>query len=112
MSPMLRGARVGDQFVQRRGGIVDGTAELHETSTRQTTVSRVPGELLKFVGFSSDVAVLLGLRGVGPRSAFPASAGDDRPTGRPRLVKHQLLILNRSRKRAPNLRLSDRVLAG
>jgi len=28
------------------------------------------------------------------------------------LVKHQLLILNRSRKRAPNLRLSDRVVAG
>jgi putative transposase len=28
------------------------------------------------------------------------------------LVKHQLLILDRSRKRAPNLRLSDRVVAG
>jgi hypothetical protein len=28
------------------------------------------------------------------------------------LVKHQLLILNRSRQRAPNLRLSDRVVAG
>src|SRR5438128_6949873 len=28
------------------------------------------------------------------------------------LVKHQLLILNRSRKRSPNLRLSDRVVAG
>jgi putative transposase len=28
------------------------------------------------------------------------------------LVKHQLLILNRSRKRAPNLRASDRVVAG
>src|SRR5713101_5001171 len=28
------------------------------------------------------------------------------------LVKHQLLILNRSRKRAPNLRLSDRIVAG
>jgi hypothetical protein len=28
------------------------------------------------------------------------------------LVKHQLLILNRSRKRSPNLRLSDRVIAG
>jgi hypothetical protein len=28
------------------------------------------------------------------------------------LVKHQLLILNRSRKRAPNLRTSDRVVAG
>ena len=28
------------------------------------------------------------------------------------LVKHQLLILNRSRHRAPNLRASDRLLAG
>ena len=28
------------------------------------------------------------------------------------LVKHQLLILNRSRHRAPNLRVSDRILAG
>src|SRR6267378_4365094 len=28
------------------------------------------------------------------------------------LVKHQLLILNRSRKRSPNLRSSDRVVAG
>jgi putative transposase len=28
------------------------------------------------------------------------------------LVKHQLLILNRSRKRAPNLRTWDRIIAG
>jgi hypothetical protein len=28
------------------------------------------------------------------------------------LVKHQLLILNRSRKRSPNLRTADRVIAG
>src|SRR6266487_3556755 len=28
------------------------------------------------------------------------------------LVKHQLLILNRARKRSPNLRLSDRMIAG
>ena len=28
------------------------------------------------------------------------------------LVKHQLLILNRSRRCAPNLRLSDRMVAG
>jgi len=28
------------------------------------------------------------------------------------LAKHQLLILNRSRKRSPNLRPSDRVVAG
>ena len=28
------------------------------------------------------------------------------------LVKHQLLILNRSRKRSPNLRTTDRVVAG
>ena len=28
------------------------------------------------------------------------------------LLKHQLLILNRSRQRAPHLRLSDRLVAG
>src|ERR1700730_7602161 len=28
------------------------------------------------------------------------------------LVKHQLLILNRSRKRSPNLRLADRLVPG
>ena len=28
------------------------------------------------------------------------------------LVKHQLLILNRSRRRAPNLRIWDRLIAG
>jgi len=28
------------------------------------------------------------------------------------LVKHQLLILNRSRKRSPNLRIADRMVAG
>ena len=28
------------------------------------------------------------------------------------VVRHQLLILNRGRKRAPNLRVSDRIIAG
>ena len=28
------------------------------------------------------------------------------------LVRHQLLILNRGRKRAPNLRVTDRIIAG
>src|SRR6516164_2987082 len=28
------------------------------------------------------------------------------------LTRHQVLILNRSRKRAPNLRVSDRIIAG
>jgi hypothetical protein len=28
------------------------------------------------------------------------------------LTKHQLLILNRSRRRAPNLRILDRIIAG
>ena len=29
-----------------------------------------------------------------------------------RLIKHQLLMVNRSRERAPNLRTSDRIIAG
>jgi putative transposase len=28
------------------------------------------------------------------------------------MIKHQLLILNRSRQRSPNLRASDRIIAG
>ena len=32
--------------------------------------------------------------------------------GESALVRHQLLILNRGRKRAPNLRVSDRLIAG
>jgi hypothetical protein len=28
------------------------------------------------------------------------------------LTRHQILILNRNRKRAPNLRVSDRIIAG
>jgi len=28
------------------------------------------------------------------------------------LIRHQLLVLNRGRKRAPNLRVSDRIIAG
>ncbi len=30
----------------------------------------------------------------------------------PLLLKHQILILNRSRKRSPNLHVSDRILVG
>jgi IPT/TIG domain len=44
----------------------------------------VGGELLIPWVFSSDVAILLGLRGARPCGAFPASAHDRRPTGRPR----------------------------
>ena len=50
------------------------------------------------------------------------SAGDGRPDSRPVgvrsvvaeavLVGQQLLILNHSRSRSPNLRLSDRIVAG
>jgi len=38
----------------------------------------------------------------GPRAVVAESA----------LTRHQILILNRSRKRAPNLRVSDRIIAG
>src|SRR6266480_7774376 len=38
----------------------------------------------------------------GPRSVLAEST----------LIRHQLLVLNRGRKRAPNLRVSDRIIAG
>jgi putative transposase len=53
-----------------------------------------------FIHFIAVLARLLGPGGV--RSLIAESL----------LLKHQILILNRSRKRSPNLHLSDRILAG
>src|SRR5260370_39056445 len=53
-----------------------------------------------FIHFISTLARLLGPGGV--RSLVAESL----------LLKHQLLILNRSRKRSPNLSAPDRILAG
>jgi putative transposase len=59
----------------------------------------------------SDLAVLLLhlvatlIRLVGPGGARAVVAESV-------LIKQQLLILNRSRRRSPNLRLADRVVAG
>ena len=52
-----------------------------------------------FIQFVATLARLLGPGGV--RSIVAESL----------LLKHQLLIVNRSRKRSPNLRASDRILA-
>src|SRR4051812_34246000 len=49
------------------------------------------------------VAILIRLVGPGGAPAVVAESV---------LIKHQLLILNRSRRRSPNLRLADRVVAG
>ena len=56
--------------------------------------------VILFIHLLTTVARLAGRGGV--RSVLAESI----------LVKHQLLILNRSRQRAPNLRLSDRLVAG
>jgi len=53
-----------------------------------------------FIHFIATLARLLGPGGV--RSLVAESL----------LLKHQLLIVNRSRQRTPNLRSSDRILAG
>src|SRR5258707_7023868 len=53
-----------------------------------------------FIHFIAVLARLLGPGGV--RSLVAESL----------LLKHQILILNRSRKRSPNLHASDRILAG
>src|SRR5437899_5672792 len=53
-----------------------------------------------FIHFIAVLARLLGPGGV--RSLVAESL----------LLKHQILILNRSRKRSPNLHVSDRALAG
>src|SRR5438034_3131240 len=56
--------------------------------------------VILFIHFIATLARLLGPGGV--RSLVSESL----------LLKHQILILNRSRKRSPNLHASDRVLAG
>src|SRR2546427_1208747 len=56
--------------------------------------------VILFVHAIATLARLLGPGGI--RSALAESA----------LVKQQLLILNRSRQRSPNLRFSDRLVAG
>jgi hypothetical protein len=56
--------------------------------------------VILFIHLLTTVARLAGRGGV--RSVVAESV----------LVKHQLLILNRSRQRAPNLRLLDRLVAG
>jgi hypothetical protein len=53
-----------------------------------------------FIHFIAVLARLFGPGGV--RSLIAESL----------LLKHQILILNRSRKRSPNLHVSDRILAG
>src|ERR1700736_1684129 len=70
----------------------------------------------------SDFAILVRLRTCAIWPSFATSDGDGRLARRSRrarsvvaesvLVKQQLLILNRSRKRAPNLHRSDRIVAG
>jgi len=56
--------------------------------------------VLLFIHLIATLAQLLGPGGV--RSVVAESV----------LVKHQLLIDNRSRQRSPNLRISDRLIAG
>ena len=56
--------------------------------------------VILFIHFIATLARLLGPGGV--RSLVAESL----------LLKHQILILNRSRKRSPNLHVSDRALAG
>src|SRR5246127_1358887 len=62
--------------------------------------SPVRNLVVLFIHFIAVLARLLGPGGV--RSLIAESL----------LLKHQILILNRSRKRSPNLHVSDRILAG
>src|ERR1700676_1773410 len=72
--------------------IPQGSPSCYDSAMRHLTVL--------FIHFISTLARLLGPGGV--RSLVAESL----------LLKHQLLILNRSRKRSPNLSLLDRILAG
>src|ERR1700680_2122997 len=81
----------------------------------------VHGEFLlpqHFLGFASllrwvmrDLAVLF-LHLLATVARLARSGGAPAVVAESVLVKQQLLILNRSRKRSPNLRLADRLVAG
>ena len=64
------------------------------------TIAAMRDFLILFVHLVVTVARLAGPGGL--RSVVAESV----------LVRHQLLILNRGRKRAPNLRIVDRIIAG
>jgi hypothetical protein len=78
--------------------------------------------IAKFVSVSGDVSILircavrdlavllLHLLATFARLAGPGGARS--VVAESVLLKHQLLILNRSRRRSPNLRLADRMVAG
>ena len=78
--------------------------------------------IAKFLNISCEVAILLGLSvrdlavlflhllTTAARLAGPGGARS--VVAESLLLKQQLLILNRSRKRSPRLRLSDRIIAG
>jgi len=58
-----------------------------------------------------DLAVLV-IHLLATVARLPGPGGTRAVVAESVLVKQQLLILNRSRRRAPNLRLADRVVAG
>src|SRR3974390_3452529 len=58
-----------------------------------------------------DFAVLL-VHLIVPRARLARPGGLHCVLAESVLVRHQLLILNRGRKRAPNLRAADRIIAG
>ena len=53
-----------------------------------------------------------GIKQCATSGTVPAPAAPEPVVAESVLVKQQLLILNRSRKRSPNLRLADRLVAG
>jgi len=77
--------------------------QIHPKSDDSRGVDMIPEMrdcLILFVHLLVTVARLAGPGGL--RSVVAESV----------LVRHQLLILNRGRKRAPNLRTADRIVAG
>src|SRR4030095_7205410 len=58
-----------------------------------------------------DLIILL-VHGIATVARLAGPGGTRAVVAESLLVKHQLLILNRSRKRSPNLRSADRVVAG
>jgi putative transposase len=72
----------------------------------------IPQDLLSCYDSAMRDLVVLGIHFIANLARLLGPGGVRSIVAESLLIKHQLLIVNRSRQRSPNLRVSDRILAG
>ena len=90
----------GDLTPEQRAHLCMANCQIGRNLAKVDTIAAMRDFLILFVHLVVTVARLAGPGGL--RSVVAESV----------LVRHQLLILNRGRKRAPNLHIADRIIAG